>query len=78
MDLPSIDDDGLFIVQKWIKLLANKLQVELGDYGLDNFPTTKRSRLGKDPEEVDVVDDSYCVGPELRVYEGPEGYWAKG
>jgi hypothetical protein len=59
LDLASIDDDGLFIVQKWIKLLANKLQVDLGDYGLDNFPPTKRSRLGKDPEE-DVVDDSYA------------------
>jgi hypothetical protein len=28
LDLPSIDDDELFIVQKWIKLLANKLQVD--------------------------------------------------
>ena len=55
LDLPSIDDEGLFIVQKWIKLLANKLEVDLGDYGLDNFPPTKRFRRG----EVDVVDDSY-------------------
>ena len=31
--------------------------MELGDYGLDNFPPTKRSRLGKDTE-VDVVDDT--------------------
>ena len=58
LDLPSIDDEGLFIVQKWMKLLANKLNVNLGDFGLDNFPPTKRSRLSKD-SEVDIVDDSY-------------------
>ena len=45
LDLPSIDDEGLFLVQKWMKLLANKLNVDLSDYGLDNFPPTKRSRL---------------------------------
>ena len=60
LDLRSIDDEGLFIVQKWMKLLANKLNVDLGDYGLDNFPPTKRSRLSKD-SEVDIVDDSYNV-----------------
>ncbi len=71
LDLPSIDDDGLFIVQKWIKLLANKLQVELGDYRLDNFPTTKRSRLGKDPE-VDVVDDPEVDVVKVKSYAGEQ------
>ena len=58
LDLPYIDDDGLFIVQKWMKLIANRLGVELADYGLDNFPPTKRFRPSKDAE-VEVVDDSY-------------------
>ena len=34
LDLPAIDDEGLFMVQKWIKLIANKLGVELEDCGL--------------------------------------------
>jgi hypothetical protein len=41
-----------------MKLIAYKLGLELADYGLDNFPPTKRFRPSKDAE-VEVVDDSY-------------------
>ena len=58
LGLPYIDDDGLFMVQKWMKFIAYKLGVEIADYGLDNFPPTKRFRPSKDAE-VEVVDDSY-------------------
>jgi len=61
LDLPTVDDQGLFMVQKWIKLIANKLGVDLlQECGLDNGPPSKRSRHHKQlDEEVDWVVDSY-------------------
>jgi hypothetical protein len=60
LDLPTVDDQGLFMIQKWIKLIANKLGVDLQECGLDNGPPTKRSRPHNQlDEEVDWVDDSY-------------------
>ena len=60
LEIPAIDDAGIFMVQKWMKLIANKLGLELEDNGLDNGPPTKRSRLHQQvDEEVDWVDDSY-------------------
>ena len=57
---PAIYDDGRFMVQKWIKRIANKLGVEFEEFGFNNGPPTKRSRHHKDvDEEVDMVDDSY-------------------
>jgi len=56
---PVTDDDGRFIVTKWIRLVANYLGVPWAEIGVDNGPMLKRSRLHQNAEGVQYVDDSF-------------------
>jgi len=60
LELRDIDEDGRFMLTKWIKLVANNLGVPWAECGVEDGPLLKRSRLNQDDNGAEYVEDSYA------------------